>query len=60
MLKQQPQQMTADQLAKELRDVRSEYEGLRRQVKTIAGRTSALYVALEHLKKSSRVRENRR
>ena len=62
MLKQQsqPQTMTPAQFAQELRDVRSEYEGLRRQIKTIGGRTSALYLALETLKKQSITRENRR
>lgn len=52
MLKQPPQQMTAEQLARELRDVRVSVEELRRQSKTLCGKTSQLYVQLERLKSS--------
>lgn len=52
MLKQKPQMMSAEQLAKELRDVRVGVEELRRQSRTLCGRTSQLYVQLERLKSS--------
>ena len=54
MLKQQAQMMTVEQLAQELREVRSEYEGLRRQTKTLGARTSQLYLQLDRLKQTSK------
>lgn len=57
MLKQRPQPMTAmtvDDIKRELTDVRTSVEELRRQSKKLCGRTSQLYVQIEHLKKTSK------
>jgi len=56
MLKEQSRQITAEQIARELRDVRSQYEGLRLAVRALRSRTSQLYLQLDRLKAS---KENR-
>ena len=55
MMKQPPQK-TADELARELSNVRVQCEALRMKVKTVSGRVSAMYVQVDELKK----RENGR
>jgi len=56
MLKEQSRQITAEQIARELRDVRSQYDGLRLAVRALGSRTSQLYLQLDRLKAS---KENR-